>query len=161
MKFSCSIIIFVISLLSLSCERGGIYVLESENTILRAQNDSLREVISHLRLIISPFDSLRSYKYYIIGSERDLMDKGVIVRVGGLSREKKLSLYHPKALFEFEHIDNIDTLEVYGKRVRLVGNYNPSSYIITGEDRDDYHLFIITDKHLFWRDNLYLIITFM
>lgn len=98
-------------------------------------------------------------KYYVIASEKVLLESGVITRVSGLSREMKINNKFNKKFFIAKHIESIDTLVVAGKDVKVIGRFHPDSYTITGKQSDDYHLVIIKDKNLFWDDSRYLVIT--
>ena len=143
------ILILVVSLFSLSCEeRETIALPEFEKHC-----DSLNQIISDLRKQI-PLDD---YKFYIISSERVLLKKGIISRVSGISLENKPHENMPKRNFSCERISEIDTLHISGDNIKVIGHFNSNSYIIKGSNSK--YMLIIKDKHRFWANSKFLIIS--
>lgn len=147
--------ILIISLFSLSCERREIVVLNRENAELKSRCDSLTEIIN----LLKDKPCLNHIKYYIIASEKSLLENGVIVRVSGLSREMKINNRLNKKYFITQHIELIDTLLVEGKDVKVIGQFHPDSYIITEANDENHHFVIIKNRNLFWNHSRYLVIT--
>lgn len=126
---------------------------------VRHERDSLERLLHLTRSMVSRNTRLGGEKYYIIGSESDLVKKGIIKRVSGISMEFKLCNDFPKHHFICVDDHAIDSVVVYGKYVRIVGRFNPDYYTITGCDKDDHHVMRINDKVKFWAENVYLVIT--
>lgn len=152
-------VIVLISFFSLSCERKEICSLNSNVQHLASECDSLERLLYLTRAFYAHIDSISPLKYYIIGSESELMEKGIITRVSGLSREFKISHSVSKFHFLCECFETLDSIVVRGKYVRLVGSFDPEHYTITGSDKDNYHILTIRDKERFWAQNMFLVIT--
>ena len=100
--------------------------------------------------------------WYIIGSEKDLKKKDVVVKKGGIlgiGRVKKL-----KQGFEEEHFTRIDireklVFEVDGKKATLVTSHPADSYLMRkGEDGKRYTSFEITRPEEFWKHSDYMVL---
>lgn len=153
------VIILLISLFSFSCERREIHFLNNRLLQAEQQCDSLERLLSLTRLFCTSESSLFRTRYFIVGSESELLKMGVITRVSGLSREFKISNFVSKYLFDSGHFERFDTLEIHGKHVRILGSFHPDSYTLTGSDKENYHLLTIKDSDRFWAQSFFLVIT--
>lgn len=153
------VIIFLISLFSFSCERGEIHFLNERLLQAEKERDSLERLLSLTRLFCTHEVNFSSARFFIVGSESELLKKGVITRVSGLSREFKISNFASKYHFRNDHFQHCDTLEIRGKCVRILGCFHPDSYTLTGSDKEDYHLLTIHDQNRFWAQSFFLVIT--
>ena len=144
------ILILVVSLFSLSCEERETIALSKFDK----HCDSLNQIIGDLRKQIP----LVGYKFYVISSENILLKKRIITRVSGISLEHKLHEKVAKRHFSCEHISEIDTLYIPGNNIKIVGHFNPNSYVIEGDDKKN--ILIIIDKFLFWEYSNSLVISY-
>lgn len=152
-------VIVLISFFSFSCERKEICFLNASVQNITSERDSLEKLLYMTRAFHARQDSVSQLKYYIVGSELELMEKGIIIRVSGLSREFKINHSVSKFHFFCECFQNLDSIVIRGKYVRLVGSFNPEHYTVTGSDKDNYHVLTIRDKERFWAQNMFLVIT--
>ncbi len=153
------IVIAIISLLAGSCARREIARLYKKIDTLTQQCDSLEHLLNDSRhYYFTHHNHSDTLRYYIIGHIDKLMQKGVIAKVSGLSREYKphhnLSATH----FKEDKHHMIDSLEVKGKNPRIVGCFNSSYYKLKQTSNDNQYTFIITNREKFWQFSSHLII---
>lgn len=145
-------IFILISLFSLSCEDGDIKVLIESNRILMKRCDSLQNIINHPELIRHRSD----IKFYIIDDKFTLLKRNIISRVSGLSRDVKVNNRVKKHYFQSAHISQIDTLDISGRYVNVIGHFNPDTYTII--ENGDNHQLIIKNRDKFWKYSNFLVI---
>lgn len=99
--------------------------------------------------------------YYVVGTTKDLREKGVITKEGGfigLGRVAELSDKFNQNHFTKVDITLAKEIPVNGKRVKLVTTHPANSYRMVEED-NAIDKIVITDAEKFWSASKYLIIT--
>ncbi len=153
------LIILLISIFSHSCGNREINVLRQEIIYLNREIDSLNLLLTVTRHYFYDIHNTDdTLLYYIHGNETDLMQKGIIRRAGGLSRDYIPTHNYQNTHFISKSKHHIDTIVVYGKSPTVIGSFNPNHYVIVSDNSEAKHLFIITDKNRFWSRSRYLII---
>lgn len=97
---------------------------------------------------------LKEKRYFIVGNERVLWEQKVIRRVKGLTRQ-----YYVNPAIRGEQLKEInamvaETIYVNGPQIRVLGVIPRQAY----EIKDN--LVIIKNKHMFWRYNKLLVVTY-
>jgi hypothetical protein len=140
----------------------------TEIATLTVQMDSLTTENSRLGNALVASERNRTAAYYIIGTERELIDKGVIVKEGGAnlliarigrtlqpSRTLDMSLFTPIDRREVREIAVPDTMQRY----RIVSRQNLDAAEVAERDKSSFkgHL-RVADVDRFWGPSPYLII---
>lgn len=123
---------------------------------LRAEN------IKQGRVIDVQADQL-SAAYYIIGTEKDLKENGVITKQGGfigIGRVEKMIEDINDELFTKIDIRQQTVFPIDAKKVTLVTTHPSDSYIIRkNDDTKRYYSFEVTKPGVFWKSSKYLVIS--
>ncbi|MFA8435985.1 MAG: hypothetical protein ACEPOZ_15815 [Marinifilaceae bacterium] len=97
--------------------------------------------------------------YYVIGSSRELQEKKVIVKSGGLlglGRTSKLHKDFKDSEFNKIDITKTTTIPVTGRKVSLVTSHPSGSYKIEGTDKVEGITILNPEK--FWKASKYLVV---
>ena len=135
---------------------------------LTVQVDSLATENSRLGSALVASERTRTAAYYIIGTERELIDKGVIVREGGANllvarvgrtlqpaRTLDVSLFTPIDRREVREIAVPDTTQKY----RIVSRQNLDAVEVAERDKSSFRGHLrVADVDRFWSPSPYLII---
>jgi DNA repair exonuclease SbcCD ATPase subunit len=104
-----------------------------------------------------------SAAYYIIGTEKDLKENGVITKQGGfigIGRVEKMIEDVNDEIFTKIDIRKQTIFPIDAKKVTLVTTHPPDSYIIRkNEDTKRYYSFEVTKPEEFWKTSKYLVIS--
>ncbi len=96
--------------------------------------------------------------HYVIGSAKELKEKGIVTKEGGLAGLGATRKLNAEALGDghFKTIDITRTLElpIAGKKVRLLTTHPQGSYRLEGEVEK----LVITDPQRFWSASKYLVV---
>lgn len=97
---------------------------------------------------------LKEKRYFIVGNERKLWEQKIIRRVKGFTRQYYINpAVRGGQLNEIDAM-TADTIYVGGPQIRVLGVIPHQAYEING------NLVIIKNKHMFWRYNKLLVITY-
>lgn len=108
---------------------------------------------------ISQQDAELNKAYYVIGTERELRDKGIISREGGfvgIGKTRILSKDFNAQNFTEIDIRKLKTIPVNAKSARLVTNHPSQSYNIVGDKAVE--KIEILDAPAFWRSSRHLVV---
>lgn len=125
---------------------GDVSKLSSENKNLSGEVRSKTELLNSA--------------YYIIGSEKELVEKEIVYKSGFIGRTLKIN--ENRSLDSFTPVDirNFDEV-IIGKKKMTVVSYHPSgSYEIVKNDKGEVLSLTITDRDKFWQDSKVLIIAY-
>lgn len=117
-------------------------------------NDSMA-VISRQNATISE----QNMVYYAIGTTKELKNKGVIMKKGGVlgvGGEEELKPNTNITYFTNADFHTINLLPLYSKFDKIITSHPPDSYKITGNKQSD--TLIITNQKLFWSESKYLVV---
>lgn len=98
--------------------------------------------------------------YYIIGTKKELVEKGVVTKEGGfigIGKVKVLNANAPSNLFTKIEKDNTTELMLNSKKAKMITAHADGSYAIGGEN-DKADKLIINDADEFWKNGNYVVI---
>ncbi|MCC8034849.1 MAG: hypothetical protein LIO77_02810, partial [Rikenellaceae bacterium] len=98
--------------------------------------------------------------YYIVGSARDLLKKGIITKSGFIGRTKVVS--EDRELDDFVRTDTryFDQVIIGRRNVELITNHPDGSYVFVMGDKGVCQSLVITDKERFWGRSKVLVISY-
>jgi hypothetical protein len=117
-------------------------------------NDSMN-VINTQHQVIAQQNTI----YYAIGTKKELENKGVIMKKGGVlgvGGTETLKSNTNTSYFTSSDMYSIHTLPLYSKVDKIITNHPTSSYTIRGDKKVD--SLIITNQKLFWSESKLLVI---
>lgn len=121
-------------------------------------NDSM-VVVSKQKEQINEMTGEMNTVYYAIGTKKELKDKGVITKEGGIAGiggTAELKKDFNASYFTKGDMTNIKALPLYSKFEKLVTNHPSDSYTITGGGKSD--SLVIKDAKAFWSQSKYLVV---
>lgn len=141
---------------------------ETEITSLKNRLESLNVDLANLKVKYVEEQQESDFKteklntaYYVVGSKKDLAEKGVIVKKGGFIGLGKVAEFSAKTDANyFTKIDITQTKEIpiHGDKVKLVSIHPEGSYkMVEGSASID--KIVILDSEKFWSVSKYLVIT--
>ena len=117
-------------------------------------NDSM-QVIARQHATISE----QNMVYYAIGTTKELKNKGVIMKQGGVLGVGGTEELKPNTnitYFTSADYHTVTVLPLYSKLDKIITNHPNGSYTISGNKQAD--SLTITDQKLFWSESKYLVI---
>jgi hypothetical protein len=122
-------------------------------------NDTINE-IKNQRAKYSELNTAYNTVYYTVGTMKQLKEKGVISKSGGLlgiGRTSSLNSNANNSAFTKGDMTKISTIDLNGKLSKMVTNHPGSSYKINALDKKHDQL-EITDQKAFWSESKYLVV---
>jgi hypothetical protein len=121
--------------------------------------DTLKIANAAKQEVIQTQDENLNTAYYIIGSEKELKEMGVLDKKGGLLGlgAKNLNKDFKKEQFTKIDIRKVTTFKINAKKARIVTNHPTSSYKIYGEKPVD--SLQIVNPNEFWSVSKYMVIS--
>lgn len=99
--------------------------------------------------------------YYIVGREKSLLDEGIIIKKGFISKTILANPNIDKGDLIKIDIRSVDRIDIKGSKVEVVGSFDPDSYeLLEGGGNRIVDALLIKDKQEFWRNGRILIITY-
>ncbi len=98
--------------------------------------------------------------YFLMGSPKDLLTKGVVSKEGGfigLGKIKVINANASDSLFTRIKKDRVDEIYINAKKAKLISNHPEGSYSFVKND-GVIEVLQITDKELFWKEGNYLVV---
>jgi len=123
-------------------------------TEIQKFNDSM-DVISRQHATIAE----QNIVYYAVGTTKELKNKGVIKKQGGVLGVGGTEELKPNTnitYFTSADYHSINALPLYSKFDKIITSHPNGSYKISGDQKSD--SLIITDQKLFWSESKYLVI---
>ena len=141
---------------------------ESEITLLKSNLEKLNVDFVNLKMRFNEEVEESNIKtdklhtaYYVIGTNKDLAENGVITKTGvfiGIGKVAKLNESLDKNYFTKIDITQTREIPIHGDKVKLVSTHPADSYkLIEGSASID--KIVILDQEKFWSVSKYLIIT--
>ena len=125
--------------------------LSKEIEILHVNNEELLKSLGEKELD-------NQTKYFLFGEEKDLINRGVLLKEGFLVKTLKLNPNVDYTKFRKININDLDSVDLKSsKRVVLVGNFPSKSYRISKKD-NSFNMLTIENKEEFWKGSLILVI---
>ena len=113
-----------------------------------------------LQLIINNLENELNTGHYIIGSYKELKEKGVAEKEGGvlwLGRTKSMNENFEETDFTVINIKENTTIPIFSKKAKLLSEHKSESYEFITENNQISYLNIIDSKQ-FWKTSKYLVI---
>lgn len=121
-------------------------------------NDSMI-VIKKERVQVATIKTEMNTVYYIIGTMKELQDKGIVTKEGGfigIGRVAVVSSSIDNSKFTKTDVINLTTIALNGKFRRLITIHPDNSYKIIANSKTD--SLAITNASAFWSESKYLVI---
>jgi predicted nuclease with TOPRIM domain len=121
-------------------------------------NDSM-QVVSKQKEQITVMTNDMNTVYYAIGTKKELKDKGVITKEGGIAgigSTTELKKDFNASYFTKGDMTTIHALPLFSKFEKVVTNHPTDAYSITGTGKAD--SLVIKDAKSFWSQSKYLVI---
>lgn len=113
-----------------------------------------------LQLIINNLENELNTGHYIIGSYKELKEKGVAEKEGGVlwfGRTKSINENFEETDFTVINIKENTTIPIFSKKAKLLSEHKTESYEFKTENNQISYLNIIDPKQ-FWKTSKYLVI---
>jgi len=141
-------------------------VAQLENLNVEVQNlytsvTDLKQETAEKSAVIDTQDKALHTAYYIIGTEKELKEKEIIITKGGiigLGKVEKLRQDFPTDLFTEIDIREKNIFTIDGKKVNLLTQHSSDSYLIRKNDDKRYYSFEITNPSEFWKASKYMVL---
>ncbi len=149
--------------------------MQNELALLSKEKEMLTSTVDTLETKVSDLSLSNQYKtdtinqqinalntaYVTSGTYKDLKEKGVIDKEGGIigiGSVKKLAEDFNKEIFEKIDITKTKAIPLNGKKATVITTHPPESYRLTSEDGNELDSLYISDPRSFWRATKYLVI---
>lgn len=146
--------------------------LNEKDSEIAGLQSQLAETNANLKSVMQKFDdsmqviarqnatiSEQNMIYYAIGTMKELKNKGVIMKEGGVLGVGGTEQLKPNtniAYFTSADYHTIHALPLYSKFDKIITNHPTGSYKVSGNEQSD--SLIITDQKLFWSQSKYLVV---
>ncbi len=125
--------------------------IDSISKVEKAKAEASEQVIQEKTTVINT-------AYYAIGTKKELLEKKIIVKAGGLiNRDFKLADNFDKSYFTKVDISKDMNIQVMSKKAKIITNHPSTSYKINGS-KDKFDSIDITNAEEFWSVSKYLVI---
>lgn len=134
--------------------------LSSLNSDLEELSDSisdLKEESHSQRQKIDNQEKALSLVYYVIGSRKNLSEKGILKSGGFLSKASINYSTLDKSVFNKDDLRTLKSIDIYGSSPKVLSSMPMDSYSIVSKDKHNSALYIL-DSQKFWSVSKYLII---
>ena len=131
---------------------------ESVKQIAKQFSDSMN-ILNQQRLEIAVIKDLANSIYYIVGTYKDLKDKGILTKEGGfagIGADTKLKQDFNTSYFNSATIADLHEIHLNAKFSKLITSHPTDTYRVAGNNKSD--VFFITDPAYFWSQGKYLVI---
>ncbi|MDN3670972.1 hypothetical protein QWY93_16775 [Echinicola jeungdonensis] len=145
-------------------------LLAKEKEMLTVTVDTLETKVSDLSLVNQiKTDSINQQikalntAYVTSGTYKDLKEKGVIDKEGGIigiGSVKKLAEDFNKEIFEKIDISQTKAIPLNGKKATVITSHPSESYRLNSEDGNNLDSLYISDPRAFWKASKYLVILY-
>ncbi|CDN31115.1 putative lipoprotein [Mucinivorans hirudinis] len=98
--------------------------------------------------------------YFVIGSEKDLMNNKIIDKKGFIGRTKTANANADLGNFTKADLRNVERIPINQKKVTLVTAHPSDSYMFVEGAKNVTEELIITDKNRFWSNSKFLVISY-
>ena len=99
--------------------------------------------------------------WYVIGTTKELKEKGIITKEGGLlgiGRNKTVKNDFDKSHFTKIDVTNLEEVPIYKKTAKLVTTHPASSYLLEKDGKKGISKLVITNQKDFWSASKYLVV---
>lgn len=132
----------------------------AENSQLQVDLQQTNEVVANQEQALSEMDMKMHRAYYTVGEFKELKEKAIVNKDGGILGIAASKELNPKANTEqFTEIDIrfLKRIPVYKKNAEIITPHDERSYEVVTEDNQVAWI-QITDPELFWENSKYLVV---
>lgn len=119
--------------------------------------DSIQVVQLRNETTIKEQDSEINKAFYAAGTYKDLKEKGLLVKEGGLIKKKSLQENTDDKYFTKINISEVKTIPIHSKKATLITEHPKSSYNLVEENGEIAYLEIENPKE-FWKISKYAVV---
>ena len=127
-----------------------------------ARVDSMRVTNINLAEKVIDMDESMHQVYYVVGEAKELKEKGIISKEGGLlglGSTKKLDVSKlDVSLFKLVDQRELQSIPLYSKKAKLITNHPEGSYTLKTDSEGKVESLDITDRKRFWTATDYLVV---
>lgn len=101
--------------------------------------------------------------YYVVGTKKDLIAKGVLTKEGGfigINSTVKMKQDFDESAFKKVDIRELDIVEVQGKKVKIVSTHPAGSFRMETNAKGEVERIQITNPTKFWSVSKYLVVMY-
>lgn len=134
--------------------------LNTKVTGLSTEVEGLSQDKTKLEGEVKSKGDLLNTAYYIVGSQKELLDKEIVYKSGFIGRTLKIN--ENRSLDSFTQVDirNFDEVIIGKKNVTLVSSHPAGSYDFVMTDKSVFSSLVITDRDKFWEYSKVLVISY-
>ncbi|XOV93840.1 MAG: hypothetical protein ACFHWX_03825 [Bacteroidota bacterium] len=146
----------------LSIKENRIIELDSEVKNLITRVNLMDETIQNQNEIISSNDKSLHQAFYVVNTEKNLLNEGLIIKEGGfLGIGKTTEIQENISPEKFEKIDIRQTSRFYvnSNKVNLVTEHPKGSYEVVTDENEVVQYIDVTNPDEFWKISKYLVIS--
>ena len=134
--------------------------LNTKVTGLDTEVDSLNRTKARLESEVKTKNDLLNVAYYIVGSQKELLEKEIVYKSGFIGRTLKIN--ENRSLDSFTQVDirDFDEVIIGKKEVTLVSSHPAGSYEFVMNDNKVFSSLVITDRDKFWEYSKVLVISY-
>ncbi len=119
--------------------------------------DSMQVVQVKSHQVIQEQENEINKAFFVYGTYKDLKEKGLIVKEGGLIKRKSLQENLDNKYFTQININEVKTIPIHAKKVELITEHPQNSYNLVEENGEIAYLEIENPKE-FWKISKYAVV---
>lgn len=127
---------------------------------LHTNANRLNENNSKLESVVSSQTDALNTVYYIVGTEKELINRGIIVKSGFIGRTLKVNNDYDMAKLTKADKRTLEKILVGRKKITVVTIHPETSYELRMNDGSTTESLIITDPDKFWESSKVLVISY-
>lgn len=143
-------------------EKLHIQVTELNSTVdnLNSNVASLSDDKKNLESTVSDQTTALNTVYYIVGSEKELMDGGIIAKSGVIGRTAKMNSNYDLGKFTKVDKTGLNKIIVGKKRVSIISSHPAGSYELVMSDKNTCDAIVIKNPAKFWESSKVLVVSY-
>lgn len=122
--------------------------------------DEVSRIKGELETDLAVTTDMLNTVYYIVGTAKELKEKGITGKSGFIGRTTVLTDSHELDNFTVTDMRTFDELILGRKNVEVVTNHPEGSYVFVMGDKGVYQSLVITDKARFWSTSKALVVSY-
>ncbi len=119
--------------------------------------DSMQVVQVKSQQMIQDQENEINKAFFVYGTYKDLKEKGLVVKEGGLIKKKSLQENLDNKYFTQININEVKTIPIHAKKVELITEHPQNSYSLVEENGEIAYLEIENPKE-FWKISKYAVV---
>lgn len=124
------------------------------HTVSNLENDKVE-----LQETVADQDAQLHTVYYIVATDRELVEKDIVDKKGFIGRTRVVSDNASMADFTRADDRTVERIPIGKTKVRIVTSHPENSYMLVKGSKDAVEELVITDKNAFWKNSRMLVIS--